>query len=194
VALRGSHPSRIRRGAFRDPPRQGSTGPITEGPYIRLVPFQELSPSRGWSSSMPGSHVLSDSPGRNAKSQSCEFGLDSSLTPEPVLSSHLPDERLKFLGNRPSSAPLVLPIGAPGPISTPAVNRRRTLAQRIAASGNVTESPSLLTLRVELIRVVSSLSRSESARVDGSGPWQPEPSTDPGEMVAVVVALGGVKA
>jgi len=29
--------------------------------------------------------------------------------------------------------------------------------------------------------------------VDGSGPWQPEPSTAPGEKVAVVVVLGGVE-
>jgi hypothetical protein len=29
--------------------------------------------------------------------------------------------------------------------------------------------------------------------VDGSGPWQPEPSTSPREKAAVVVALGGVK-
>jgi len=35
--------------------------------------------------------VFGDGPGRNPKSQSCEFGLDSS--PGSVLSSHLPDER-----------------------------------------------------------------------------------------------------
>jgi hypothetical protein len=43
--------------------------------------------------------------GRNLKSQSCEFGLDCFLTPEPVLNSHLSDEGLKVLGNRPSTNP-----------------------------------------------------------------------------------------
>jgi hypothetical protein len=78
--------------------------------YIRFMPSQELAPSRGWPSIMAGAHVLGDGPGRNLKSQSCEFGLDSFLTPEPVLSSHLPDEGLKVLGNRPSTNPPVLAI------------------------------------------------------------------------------------
>jgi hypothetical protein len=80
------------------------------GPYIGLVPSQELAPSRGWRSIKATAHVLGDGPGRNLKSQSCEFGLDSFLTPEPVLSSHLPDEGLKVLGNRPSTNPPVLAI------------------------------------------------------------------------------------
>jgi hypothetical protein len=79
-------------------------------PYIGLVPSQELAPSRGWPSIKAATHVLGDGPGRNLKSQSCEFGLDSFLTPEPVLSSHLPDEGLKVLGNRPSTNPPVLAI------------------------------------------------------------------------------------
>jgi hypothetical protein len=88
-------------------------------PYIRFMPPQELAPSRGWPSIIAAAHVLGDGPGRNLKSQSCEFGLDSFLTPEPVLSSHLPDEGLKVLGNRPSTNPPVLAIWAPGPIGTP---------------------------------------------------------------------------
>ena len=44
------------------------------------MPSQELAPSRGWPSIMAGAHVLGDGPGRNLKSQSCEFGLDSFLT------------------------------------------------------------------------------------------------------------------
>jgi hypothetical protein len=76
-------------------------------PYIRFMPFQELAPSWGWFSA--GTHVLGD-PGRNPKSQSCEFGLDSLLTPEPVLSSHLSDEGPKVSGNRPSTNRPVLPI------------------------------------------------------------------------------------
>ena len=79
-------------------------------PYIRLMPSQELAPSRGWPSIKAAAHVLSDGSGRNLKSQSCEFGLDSFLTPGPVLSSHLPDEGLKVLGNRPSTNPPVLAI------------------------------------------------------------------------------------
>jgi len=79
-------------------------------PYIRLMPSQELAPSRGWPSIKAAAHVLGNGPGRNLKSQSCEFGLDSFLTPEPVLSSHLPDEGLKVLGNRPSTNPPVLAI------------------------------------------------------------------------------------
>jgi hypothetical protein len=52
---------------------------------------------------MAGTHVLGNVPGRNLKSQSCEFGLDSLLTPEPVLSSHPLDEGLKVLRNRSST-------------------------------------------------------------------------------------------
>jgi hypothetical protein len=37
-----------------------------------------------------------EGPGRNAKSQSCEFSLNPSLTPEPVFSGHPADEHLKF--------------------------------------------------------------------------------------------------
>jgi hypothetical protein len=68
---------------------------------------------------MTGPHVLGDRLGRNLKSQSCEFGLESFLTPEPVLSSHLPDEGLKVLGNRPSTYPPALSVWGPGPIGTP---------------------------------------------------------------------------
>jgi hypothetical protein len=57
-----------------------------------------------------GAHVLGDGPCRSLKSQSCEFGLDSFLTPEPVLSGHLSDEGLKVLGNRPSTNPPTLAI------------------------------------------------------------------------------------
>jgi hypothetical protein len=56
------------------------------------------------------SHVLADGPGTKPKSQSCAFGLDPPTTPEPILSSHLPDERLKFLWNRRSTTAPVLPI------------------------------------------------------------------------------------
>ena len=74
------------------------------------MPSQELAPSQGWPSTKVAAHVLGNGPGRNLKSQSCEFGLDSFLTPEPVLSNHLPDEGLKVLGNRPSTNPPVLAI------------------------------------------------------------------------------------
>jgi hypothetical protein len=59
---------------------------------------------------MAGAHVFGDGPGRNLKSQSCEFGLDSFLTPEPVLNGHLLDEGLKVLGNRASTNPSALAI------------------------------------------------------------------------------------
>ena len=63
-----------------------------------------------WPSIEAAAHVLGDGPGRNLKSQSCEFGLDSFLTPEPVFDSHLSDESLKVLGNRPSTNPPTLAI------------------------------------------------------------------------------------
>jgi hypothetical protein len=83
------------------------------------MPSRELAPSRGWRSIVTGPHVLGDRPGINLKSQSCEFGLDSFLTPEPVLSSHLSDESLRVLGNRPSTNPPALAVWAPGPVGTP---------------------------------------------------------------------------
>jgi hypothetical protein len=87
-------------------------------PYIRFMPFQELSPFRRWPSIVAPTHVLGDGPGRNAKSQSCEFSLNPLLTPEPIFSGHPPDERLKLLGNW-SSPPPPPPIRSPGPVSTP---------------------------------------------------------------------------
>jgi hypothetical protein len=66
-------------------------------PYIRFMPFQELSPFRRWPSIVAPTHVFGDGPGRSPKSQSCEFSLNPLLTPEPIFSGHPPDERQ---GNR----------------------------------------------------------------------------------------------
>jgi len=74
-------------------------------PYIRFMPFQELSPSRRWPSIVAPTHVLGDGPGRNPKSQSCKFSLNPLLTPEPIFSGHSRDERLKLLANWPSPPP-----------------------------------------------------------------------------------------
>jgi hypothetical protein len=87
----------------------GSNAEEVACPYIRFMPFQELSPFWGWPS-IVATHVLGDGPGRNAKSQSCEFSLNTSLTPEAIFSGLPPDVRLKFLGNRPSTTPSALPI------------------------------------------------------------------------------------
>jgi len=87
----------------------GSSAEEVACPYIRFMPFQELSPSRG-RPSIVATHVLGDGRGRNAKSQSCEFGLNTSLNREPIFRGHPLDERLKFLGNRLSTTPSARPI------------------------------------------------------------------------------------
>ena len=95
----------------KDVQRLKPDGPNAEevaSPYIRFMPFQELSLSWGWPSTV-ATHVLGDGPGRNSKSQSCEFSLNASLTPKPIFSGHPPDERLKFMGNRLSTTPSALP-------------------------------------------------------------------------------------
>jgi hypothetical protein len=45
-----------------------------------------------------GRGFMSDGPGRNSKSQPCEFALNPSLTID--FRSHLSDQRLRFLGHR----------------------------------------------------------------------------------------------
>src|SRR5215472_16295483 len=105
----------------KDVKRLKPDGPNAEevaSPYIRFMSFQELSPSRG-GPSMVATHVLGDGPGRNSKSQSCEFSLNASLTPKPIFSGHPPDERLKLMRNRLSTTPSALPTRSPRPISTP---------------------------------------------------------------------------
>jgi len=78
-------------------------------PYARFMALQEFPPTRGWPSTVSRIHILCDSPRRNRKPQSREFGLDPLLTPKPIFCGHPSDERLKFLGNRMTTAPPPLP-------------------------------------------------------------------------------------
>ena len=84
------------------------------------MPLQELSPTRGWPSTVSRIHILRDCPSGNRKPQSCQFGLDSLLTPQPIFGSHPSDERPKLLGNRVATVPPSSLMWPPRPISTPA--------------------------------------------------------------------------
>jgi hypothetical protein len=87
----------------------GSNAEEVACPYIRFMPFQELSPYRG-RPLIVTTHVFGDGPSRNDKSQSCEFSFNTLLTPEPIFGAHPLDERLKSLGSRLTTAPSALPI------------------------------------------------------------------------------------
>jgi hypothetical protein len=74
--------------------------------------------SRNSRHSAVATHVLGDGPGRNSKSQSCEFGLNASLTPKPIFGGHPPD-----------GTALSASIGGQGSLPATRLNSRAAMAR-----------------------------------------------------------------
>ncbi len=90
---------------------------------------EKIAPARRWLSPMDASHVLRDGPGGDREAQSCQFRLDTLLSPQEVLGRHATNEMLHVRRNvfssRSSSASRTpAPISFP-PLSVPSQNRSR---------------------------------------------------------------------
>jgi hypothetical protein len=72
-------------------------------PDLVGVLMQELSPTGGGRSTVWTSHVSGDSTRTNPKAKTCQFRLDSALSPEETLPSHTANELAEFGVNLPAT-------------------------------------------------------------------------------------------
>ncbi len=76
---------------------------ITRPDLVGLL-MQELSPTGGGRSTVWTSHVSGDSSRTSPKAKTCQFRLDSALSPQGILPSHAANEVAEFGVNLPASS------------------------------------------------------------------------------------------